>query len=99
MRYLQYIIGIVILCLILFRVDLKQAIGAMSNVNILLLLAISLVTIPQIFLKSLRWRYLLKLQNIEYNADTISGDLTIESFMNEPFPGDSFQPSLFPGLF
>jgi len=65
-KYLQYIVGIAILCIILFRIDLKQAADAISNVNILLLLAISLLTIPQIFLKSLRWRYLLKLQNTEY---------------------------------
>ena len=66
MKYIQYIVGVAILCIILFRIDLKEARNAISNVNISLLLAISLLTIPQIFLKSLRWKYLLKLQKIEY---------------------------------
>ena len=68
MRYFQYVLGIVILAFILFKIDLKSAMVIMSDINIPLLIAISLITIPQIFLKSLRWRYLLSLQNIEYNA-------------------------------
>lgn len=39
------------------------------------------------------------LGNIKYNADTISGDLTLETFENEPFPSGTFTPSYFPGLF
>ena len=37
--------------------------------------------------------------NITYNALVISGEITIEFFLNEPFPGDTFLPSTFPGLF
>ena len=40
-----------------------------------------------------------KLTNIVYNADTISGDLTIPSLEVEPFPAHSFTPAYFPGLF
>ena len=40
-----------------------------------------------------------KLKHITYNALTISGTLTIDSFLSEPFPGDRFVPSLFPGIF
>ena len=40
-----------------------------------------------------------ELVNIQYDALTVSGDLSIRSFMSEPYPGDSFTPSLFPGLF
>lgn len=39
------------------------------------------------------------LSNIRYNAETISGDLVLESFENEPFPSGTFTPSYFPGLF
>lgn len=39
-----------------------------------------------------------KLFDIEYNADTISGTLSIKSFLSEPFPGGSFTPSRFPYL-
>ena len=40
-----------------------------------------------------------ELRNVSYDALTITGTLTIESFMSEPYPGDSFLPSTFPGLF
>jgi len=40
-----------------------------------------------------------ELKNVSYDALTISGTITIESFMNEPYPGGSFLPSTFPGLF
>ena len=40
-----------------------------------------------------------ELTDISYDAQTISGSLNIESFVEEPFPGDSFIPSYFPGLF
>ena len=40
-----------------------------------------------------------ELQNVQYDALVISGTLTIESFMSEPYPGGSFLPSTFPGLF
>jgi len=40
-----------------------------------------------------------ELVDVSYDAQTISGSLSIESFVEEPFPGDSFIPSYFPGLF
>ena len=40
-----------------------------------------------------------KLTNISYNANTITGDLTIPSLEIEPFPAHSFTPAYFPGLF
>lgn len=39
------------------------------------------------------------LGNINYNADTITADLTVESLAVEPFPQHTFNPSYFPGLF
>lgn len=39
------------------------------------------------------------LGNINYNADTITADLTVESLSVEPFPQHTFNPSYFPGLF
>lgn len=67
MKYLQYIIGLAILAVILFRIDLGHLLAVLSGINVPLLIAISLITIPQLFLKSLRWHYLLKMQNIEYS--------------------------------
>jgi hypothetical protein len=40
-----------------------------------------------------------ELTNVHYDALTVQGDLSIESFMGEPYPGDTFTPSKFPGLF
>lgn len=39
------------------------------------------------------------LGNVNYNADTISADLTVDSLSVEPFPQHTFNPSYFPGLF
>lgn len=40
-----------------------------------------------------------KLTSIEYNAESISGTLTIEDFVLEPYPNALFSPANFPGLF
>lgn len=40
-----------------------------------------------------------ELTNVSYDAQTITGDLGITTFMNEPYPGGSFLPSQYPGLF
>ncbi len=40
-----------------------------------------------------------KLTNITYDVLHVSGDLTIEEFTSEPFPAQTFSPSLFPGIF
>lgn len=38
-------------------------------------------------------------RQIEYDAMTVSGDLSLKTFMSEPYPGDAFLPSTFPGVF
>ena len=40
-----------------------------------------------------------ELIDISYDEQTITGSLSLESFVEEPFPGDAFIPSYFPGLF
>lgn len=39
------------------------------------------------------------LTNIKYDAAIITGTLTLETLMTEPFPAGTFIPSQFPGLF
>ncbi len=39
------------------------------------------------------------LRNVDYTADTISGELFFEDFLNEGFPAESFTPASTPGLF
>ena len=40
-----------------------------------------------------------QLRNIKYDALTIQGDLTLENFLQEPYPSGVFCPAWFPGLF
>ena len=35
----------------------------------------------------------------EYDALTVTGELAFEDVLNEPFPGHSYVPSAYPGLF
>lgn len=37
--------------------------------------------------------------DVRYNALTVSGTLSYENFLQEPYPGDDFVPSTFPGIF
>ena len=43
--------------------------------------------------------YAFTLKNVTYNAIEITGTLGFEEILNEPFPGDTFNPQNFPGLF
>jgi len=40
-----------------------------------------------------------KLKSANYNALTVEASLGYEDILNEPFPGDSFNPANYPGLF
>ena len=40
-----------------------------------------------------------KLGSVNYNADSITADLSVESWAVEPFPAHTFSPAYFPGLF
>ena len=37
--------------------------------------------------------------NFNYNADSVTGELSMTDYSTEPFPKDSFTPVSFPGLF
>lgn len=39
------------------------------------------------------------LANVSYNAQVVSGTLSYEAFLDEPFPGDLITPDAFPGGF
>jgi len=40
-----------------------------------------------------------ELRNVDYDAFTVTGDLSLVDFLGEPFPSDRFTPNLFRGLF
>ena len=71
-KYTNFI-GLIILLYILLNIDINQSINILFDLNIFYFLMAVLLNIPQLFLKSYRWRYLLKQQGILYSP--------IESFL------------------
>lgn len=43
--------------------------------------------------------YEMTLRDVSYDALVVTGSLSVEDMMNEPYPGDFFTPGEFPGLF
>lgn len=41
----------------------------------------------------------LEVVNVVYNADVMTADLSRDSLLNEPWPGDRMSPATFPGIF
>jgi hypothetical protein len=75
--------------------DLISAIRGMASspiINVKMVLA-SDPTVTEIAFEG------FKLVTVDYNALTITGDISVEDFLTEPVQGDSFVPSQFPGLF
>ena len=60
-------VGIVILAVILLRINRKELILNVYNLKFSYLLLAMGLTVPQVLIKSYRWRFLLRLQNITYS--------------------------------
>jgi len=43
--------------------------------------------------------YIMELSEATFDAFTVTGILTFDDFLDEPYPGDKFTPGQFPGLF
>lgn len=79
-----------------------------DNVDRAIVLAVrSLVEPPQVTLEVIlastpdtleAGSFNFTLRNVDYSAETVSGELFFEDFLNEVFPADSFTPSTCPGL-
>ncbi len=67
-KYLR-LIGIIILCVILSKIDLAKSISIFTKLDVFFLICTVLLNIPLIFLKSFRWNQLLKEQSIQYNLN------------------------------
>jgi hypothetical protein len=46
-----------------------------------------------------RGPFSLKLRDVNWNAIVVTGKIKLEDILNEPFPGESMTPDLFPGMF
>lgn len=65
-RYYQ-LIGILILVVILVRLDFNNLFSVLKKINIYKFFLVNLLLIPNLFLKSFRWKYILKFQSICYS--------------------------------
>ena len=65
-KYSKYL-GLIILGIIVFQINMEQLYKSILLIKIEYLLLAIIMNIPQIFIKSLRWNYLLRQQNIQYS--------------------------------
>jgi glycosyltransferase 2 family protein len=62
------IAGLILLALLLWKVDSSQVFTAIRRTSPSFLICAILLNIPQIFIKSLRWRFLMLAQGIQYST-------------------------------
>lgn len=67
MRKYYRLIGIVILVIVLLRIDVQEITAYFSKINFKFFLILNLLVLPTLFLKSYRWRLILRLQGIDYS--------------------------------
>lgn len=60
--------GIIILAVILIRIDFQKLIVQFSSLNLAAFFMINLLVLPSLFFRSYRWRYLLRMQGIDYST-------------------------------
>lgn len=73
-----------------------QAIRSLSGDNLEVEVIVVLGSTPDV---TEAGPYRFKLQEVEYDAEVVSGTLRYEDVMNMAYPADEFNPSDFPGLF
>lgn len=66
MKKLYRLIGIFILIVILLKIDREKTLFQFSRLNFFHFALISLLILPEVFIKACRWRMLLKIQKIDY---------------------------------
>jgi uncharacterized protein (TIRG00374 family) len=67
MKKYYHFIGLFILAVILTRIDYHKLITVFSKINLLLFSLSNILIIPFLFIKAYRWRYILRLQGIDYS--------------------------------
>lgn len=69
-----------------------RSIGSSPSVDIEIVLASALDTVEASFPA-------FNLREVRYDALVVEGEITLESFLGEPYPAALFSPADFPGLF
>lgn len=62
----SFLIGFIILGIIISRIDIKNLVEALKQANYFLIITSLLILIPNFLIKSWRWNYLKKIQNIKF---------------------------------
>lgn len=62
------LLGLVLLVVLIWRLDTTEIVHALSRVDPLALVAIALLNIPMVLLKSFRWQIVMRSQRIFYNV-------------------------------
>ena len=70
-KFLPYLIGFGLFFLILSRIDISETLSILKQTNLPLFLTALLMIFPTFFLKTLRWKYIMKLQKINYSLNNI----------------------------
>jgi len=65
-KYLKFL-GIIIFVVILWKIDLGELIRVLSQIKIFFFVCALALVFPLLFIKSLRWNFLLKRQGISYH--------------------------------
>jgi hypothetical protein len=76
----------------------RQIVGLLRQVNKPLTVKFEVVLASNPDVVEAVWEG-FQLKNVTYDAFTIQGDLTLESFLQEPYPSGTFCPAYFPGIF
>jgi hypothetical protein len=66
-RLLFQLIGIIIFVIILWRLDLRVVYSVIVDADLVLLLPSLIMVVPFVLLKALRWKYLLRMQEFNYD--------------------------------
>jgi hypothetical protein len=72
--------------------DAARSINSPPTVTLLVVLA----STPDVYEAG---PFTFTMTDVNYSAETINGTMIFEDILNEPFPGESFDPARFPGLF
>lgn len=68
MKKVYRLSGLIILVIIFTKIDFKKLASCFSQINLLMFMLVNFITLPSLFIKSLRWRYILKIQGVDYSV-------------------------------
>lgn len=68
MKKVYRLTGLIILVIIFTKIDFKKLASCFSQINLIMFMLVNFITLPALFIKSFRWRYILKIQGVDYSV-------------------------------